>query len=506
MSAVPSWNDSSLWSLFGLESLAEHGLDAYLQEIAQQCALIFNASGSSIFLEGDSPGRFEVRGRSGHQSTVPAGAAITLGDGVAGQVAATGSPRLLGLLHDEPKLADLRSLSANKIKSSMVVPITEPQGAVIGVLNLSRGFSESAFQFEELEQATALGTHVGLAVANARLLESLRQNVIEAQVAREKLQAVLDAVGSAVIVFDENRQTIEMNAAAEEYVSGEGRSWDESSGVTPVLSCAVAQVIDAKDPGSVRAHDQESDRSWVVQGVPVGSGGCVVTVLEVTEFERAQKEADRLARLAEIGQMSATIAHEVRNPLTGIRSAAQMIRQNPEMGKEFLGIIEEEAIRLDRLCEGFLSLARPINLQRSDGNLGESVSRSVSLLQSIYDEEGVTLIAELGSCPNMNLDFDTVEQVVHNLLLNALQACEPGGTVRASVAGGALVVEDDGVGMDDEVVANMFTPFFTTKSNGTGLGMSNVRRIVEAHGGDIDVNSEPERGTNIRVVFDRSQI
>ena len=104
----------------------------------------------------------------------------------------------------------------------------------------------------------------------------------------------------------------------------------------------------------------------------------------------------------------------------------------------------------------------------------------------------------------MAVDPKRVEQIVHNLLQNALQACDKGGRVELVITDGQLVVSDNGSGMDDETRSRLFAPFFTTKAQGTGLGLCNVRRIVDAHGGSVEVWSEPGKGTRFEVNFRRN--
>jgi signal transduction histidine kinase len=221
--------------------------------------------------------------------------------------------------------------------------------------------------------------------------------------------------------------------------------------------------------------------------------------------ERARdqmREGERLRRLAEIGQMTAAVAHEIRNPLTGIRSSAQMIRENPEMAEEFLGMIEEEVLKLNALCEEFLAFARPMELVRQECELEALVERVCERSRPEFEADGVRLVVEKGSHSDaLHLDERRVEQVVHNLLRNARQACAPSGLVRVRVEGSRLIVADDGPGISPAQMERLFSPFFTTKADGTGLGLCNVRRIVDAHGGKVVAESEQGKGSRFTVDF-----
>ena len=234
-------------------------------------------------------------------------------------------------------------------------------------------------------------------------------------------------------------------------------------------------------------------------------GRLVVTILDVTDHERAVREAERLRRLADIGQMTAAIAHEIRNPLTGIRSAAQVVRQDPALAGEFLGVIEEEVLKLNALCEEFLAFARPIELGTASVDLGGLVRDVCDLQLADFKEDDVAVTLEVvPDLPKIKLDRRRIEQVVHNLLRNARQACSTGGKVVVRVKTCQLVIEDDGCGMAPGHIERLFLPFYTTKPEGTGLGLSNVRRILDAHKAKIGVVSQQGEGSRFTVSFDRS--
>lgn len=218
---------------------------------------------------------------------------------------------------------------------------------------------------------------------------------------------------------------------------------------------------------------------------------------------REQQNLDHTKRLAEIGQFTASIAHEIRNPLTGIRSAAQMVRSNPDLADEFGAIIETEATRLNALCDEFLAFARPLEIQASPTSLGELVQRVGSLLKPQFDAARVTLVVSVPAREvTAAVDEPRIRQVLTNFAINALQASKPGGRVTLCLSEqGHLSVEDDGQGMDPATVRQLFTPFFTTKPSGTGLGLPMAKKILSAHGAEIQVSSEPNLGSRFEIVF-----
>jgi len=506
MTAAPTWTQADLWGLFDLHDLADGGLSQYLSSSLSKCADWFRASGASLFLAEHPFGPYYLRSKTGVLTSLPDDAFIEIGKGIAGLAVLDGKARIIGDPREDPGLAAMQIERRANIASSMVVPLTEPSGMCIGVLNLSRNFGEVEFRAGDLKQARALGSHLALAVSNGRLVGRLQAVVEDTFRANERLRGVLDSVNGAVLIVDSNGKISDRNSKAAALLC---RTCElESMTQEPHLKVLAEPLIHALNEGrqvSKRIFDQSADRTWLLNASPLTDGGCVLMVQEITEHERAQREVHRVRRLAEIGQMAAAIAHEIRNPLTGIRAAGQMVGMHPEMGKELGEIIESEALKLNDLCNEFLDFARPMQLKVDDATLGEVVSRMWDILTTDFDGSDVVARLEIGGeDPIIQLDKRRIEQVLHNLVRNARQACKSGGEVTVRVRDGVLEVSDTGVGMDEETRERLFVPFFTTKSDGTGLGLCNVRKIVEAHGGTIHVDSRPGEGSHFTVRFERS--
>lgn len=504
MSAVREMSDAGIWDIFDLSPLNGADLGGYLDLVLARCGRWFRASGGSVFLEGDVEGVYGLRGQFG-LSEVPLGAQIERGKGIAGIVVETGVGRIVDDPSAEP---DFRGVLRNDlIRSAMVLPLVGPKGRRLGVLNLSRGAGESGFRKRDLEQAMALAAHVALAVANARLVSELQRKVVEAETATEKLESVLDSVAGAVVVVDQDGEVVNHNRAAALASFLTLRDDVDLSSLQTVLVDCTREVLETREKVSGKAADGVSDRTWLVEALPIPSGGAVVTVSEITEHERQQRELGRVKRLAEIGQMTAAVAHEIRNPLTGIRSAAQMIRSHPETTDEFLGLIEEEAMRLNGLCDEFLDFAKPATLNRERTDWVKIAEGQLALMRADFEKKGVELRGVWEADPPiLFVDGRKLGQVVLNLLRNALEASAAGSAVTLSVAGARLVVEDAGEGISPEQLEQLFSPFFTTKSSGTGLGLCTSRKIVDAHDGEIRVWSEVGKGTRFEIHLDRSLV
>ncbi len=237
-------------------------------------------------------------------------------------------------------------------------------------------------------------------------------------------------------------------------------------------------------------------------------------ILENLEDFEALKEQ---ARLAALGTMAAGLAHEIRNPLAGIKGAAQYLQTTetePEE-EEFLQVITDEVDRLSLVVSNFLDYSRPFELDRQPDDVNAIVTQLLSLLRAEGVPEGVNVVQDLaGGLPLCMIDGDKLRQVFLNLLKNAIQAVEnKGGTVtvqtrhslrrRSATEEGLEGVEvsfhDTGTGIAMDDLDKLFVPFFTTKPQGTGLGLAISHRIVKAHDGDLDVKTSPGRGTRFTV-------
>jgi signal transduction histidine kinase len=280
----------------------------------------------------------------------------------------------------------------------------------------------------------------------------------------------------------------------------------------------------------------------LIAGAALGAAGAALAarwsvrrgVQRVREAERRARGAERLA---ELGAMTGGLAHEIKNPLSTIGLNAQLLAEGVEelnLDEETrgrlsrrVGALRREVDRLKGILTDFLEYAGELRLDRSPADVNEVVSELVDFFLPQAEKQGVRLRADLGPGPIMSsIDVPHVKQALLNLMLNAVQAmsANPEGTPRelilktllitpreagAGVGGkpqAHLHIIDTGPGMSDETMEKMWRPYFTTKSGGTGLGLPTTRRIVEAHGGRIDVHSEIGRGTDFAIVLDGAPV
>jgi two-component system sensor histidine kinase HydH len=241
-----------------------------------------------------------------------------------------------------------------------------------------------------------------------------------------------------------------------------------------------------------------------------------------------QEEMARQERLAALGGMAAVLAHEIRNPLGGIKGVAQFLKERPAgdpSRTEMMQAIVAEATRLERLVNDLLSYARPRPPDRRPLDLATTLREMMSFVQPAADAAGVKVRVDVEDPPpGLLADPEQMKQLIANLALNAIQAMPSGGALTVSARLGKrtagihtwmqrsqlarqadtwveISVEDTGPGIPEADLARVFEPFYTTRAKGTGLGLAICRQIVEAHGGSIGVARTGAEGTRMVMIL-----
>lgn len=238
--------------------------------------------------------------------------------------------------------------------------------------------------------------------------------------------------------------------------------------------------------------------------------GIIIMLRDITELQRLQLIAKRNDRMKELGEMAATVAHEIRNPLGGIRGYATLLHRDLEGSsplQEMAAYIIEGTKALERLVSTVLHYARPLQIQTKTVDLASLLRKTCKFIKADPSlPEKVKIELHIAHEPlYAPIDIEAFRSALLNLILNAFQAMPHGGTLTLSLIKRDLfcviTISDNGAGIESKDLEQIFSPFFTTKKKGTGLGLSETYKIIQAHFGTIDVRSELHRGTTFTITL-----
>ena len=362
--------------------------------------------------------------------------------------------------------------------------------------------------------------------------ERLEEKVRDLTGLQEFHRCILESIDSGVFTTDAGSRLTSFNRKAEEIMGWaeaevQGRLWWEVFGwpaCPPRVGAGGAPLV-GPSPTRIEEIGHRKDGSRLILGMSLSplherglcTGG-VGVFQDITPLRKMEEAVRRKQWLATIGELSAGMAHEVRNPLAALSGAMQVLRKelNPaDPNRPLLDLALREAERLNGIVNGFLQYVRPRPLNLKPCDVNEVVEDTLRLLEQTPEySAGVRFIRNLApEGVTALLDPDQMRQVCWNLGLNACQAMPHGGTLTISARrmpaseGGLngesveIVFEDTGNGIPTEHLEEIFYPFFTTKEGGTGLGLPVVHRIIEEHRGSVHIDSAPELGTCVRLML-----
>jgi two-component system NtrC family sensor kinase len=384
-------------------------------------------------------------------------------------------------------------------------------GLTMGVLVVANR-RQGAFSAEDLWLLSTVATHVAVVMANSRLFEMVRQ-------AKEEWETAFNALTEGIAVLD-----------------GAGRISRANQGLGRLLGLPQDTLLERRFWVTVMGDLEGEDRligaarrgertvpltlrSRTIQrvlrltaaplGEPASDAAVVVLVEDVTEQRALEAQLIQSEKLAAVGQLVSGVAHELNNPLTSIAGLSEFLQERPgvrEAEREHLRVIREQADRAGRIVRNLLTFARKGSPGEATVDLNDVLGRTALLVAHELHLRGIELTEHRVQGPLLvRGNRDELQQVVLNLVNNAVHAVRdlPDGTPRkvslasASVQGQAVIrVRDSGPGVPEELVPQLFTPFFTTKDpgEGTGLGLSLSYRIVESHGGRLSYQTIPQGG------------
>jgi two-component system, sporulation sensor kinase E len=434
---------------------------------------------------------------------------LKMGEGLSGRVAQEGVPIVLRSLKDDPRLTRMAA-RVEGFRAFASVPLRS-NFKTYGTLNI-HSRADREFTEEDVQLLTSMAAQIGLAVANTRLYLSL-------EASERKFRGLVENAEDLIFRTDARGRLTYVNPAARAVLGLDPATVCVQS--PSVLSLVYTEDLPRVEAALERMLAGETMRSFEYRMIHAGDGGArwfsqtnvalrdehgaIVGMQgiahDITDQRRMQEQIAQAERLADLGRMAASIAHEIRNPLGAIVNSISVLRK-PGTSAEprLLQIVTEEANRLDGIIREFLLFARPPARSPRPTDLTALIADTVALFKQ---DTGVShavevILHEAPGLPLAPIDPNQMRQVFWNLLKNAAEAMHDGGRVevevRASPAGDSLIVSvtDHGQGLADPTA--VFAPFYTTRAQGTGLGLAVVARVVGDHGGAAWAENMPDGG------------
>ncbi|HSF29415.1 MAG TPA: ATP-binding protein [Candidatus Tectomicrobia bacterium] len=394
------------------------------------------------------------------------------------------------------------------------------QGTLLGALLLRHPDDPDAFTLGDTQLLEFLAGQTGLALENMYLHRAVTEG-------RRKFKTLFDVVDvdgieEQLYVHDLEYNLIIANTSklrsyhlTAEQIAGQKCYQAFHHRATPCPGCPAHETFKTKKSAAVELSLSEGEKVLKTYTYPLtGKAGNLLGVVhymhDVTEQKSLERENERMGRLAALGELSAVIAHEIRNPLSGVGISAQALSRSLHPGdfhESNLKNILKGIRKVDDVIKGLLDFATPKEPVLTPVSVNKVLEEALFFSAPQAQESRISIEKDLGkTLPLVLLDAEQIKRVFINIILNALQAMSPGGVLRIRTtksAGGRVMVRitDTGAGISPVILKRIFDPFFTTKSQGAGLGLSISRTILEKHHATIACDSQEGIGTTFTLLF-----
>jgi two-component system sensor histidine kinase HydH len=419
-----------------------------------------------------------------------------------------------GLYRKIKELPDGRSV----FEFAQYVPIANIRAAVVGVWMTP--FQKA--REEDIRHALMMGIILLVLGSAAFYFIFVVQNyyLVDRTLAEMKsyTENVVESMANGLITIDPMGRIVSTNRTASQILGFDtkqirGRPLDS---VIPPQNLDIYNVLQDEKPVIEKEIDCPTRRGIIplsVSATPLRSPegvnmGAVIILRDLREIRELQERVRRSERLASLGRLASGVAHEIRNPLSSIKGFAQYFRNKFDKGSEdesYTTIMIEEVDRLNRVITQLLDFARPKEPRLRPSPLSEILQHSYRLIQPELDKKGIRLVQSKIPEDRIDVDSDQITQALLNIFLNAMESMKHGGELRLEVFQRPekreveIWISDTGSGIEHEDLPRIFDPFFSTKKKGTGLGLAITAKIIEAHQGEISVESEEGKGTMFKI-------
>jgi len=352
---------------------------------------------------------------------------------------------------------------------------------------------------------------------------SIRKKM-EKMILQSKLEweETFNTITDMITIHDRDFRIIRANKSAEKILGlpllgvNEAKCYQYYHGQDcPPENCASCACFDSGKPVSVEMYEPHLERFLEIRAMPRFDNnnqviGLIHVIRDITDKKQVEEALQRAEQLKLVGEWAAELAHEIKNPLAGIKGSVEILLQEPNIAAEDRSLVEkavEEIKRIELLLKSLLNFAKPPQLQLLHTDINDLLDKTIS-----FSQQHPNLVNNPSAPIKIIKDFDPrlpetladpmqLQQVFLNLMFNAIEAMPDGGALAVKTSYDMalnsvnIAIADTGKGIDQSMLDQIFQPFFTTKRKGSGLGLAVTRRLVEQHGGDVYVESTPEKGT-----------
>jgi len=445
-------------------------------------------------------------------------------DSLETKVALTGYSILVKDGYNDPILTDIDRLVTKMIGRGCIlyVPL-KVKGTTIGVLGVDKEKGKPGISEKEFESLSVFANYASTIIENSRLYEALLNE-------KKFSEDIINSDIRGVLTVDVRGRITLLNPAAESLL-GLVKEKVLNKPLQDVFECM--RDMDGVMRRTLLRHESIKGYEFTVKrdgkqvilsastspilddaGNLVGS---LFAIEDVTSERERGEYLQRMNRLIALGELAAGVAHEIRNPLTGVGVVLDILRNKKRLTRSDAGLLDEathEIERLEKLISDLLDFARPKQLNFEPGDINEIVQSIYFLISEQCNNQGIRLATRYGKeLPRSYMDCEKIRQGLLNIVINAIQAMPQGGDLMIETGmrvkeqeenGGRCIVvtiSDSGSGIDEAVRDRIYDPFFTTHHEGTGLGLSITHSIIKEHQGTIRFDSEPGMGTSFDVLL-----
>lgn len=438
-----------------------------------------------------------------------------------------GDPIVLGELARDAVSETAREICEllEEMETELCVPLRTSSN-LAGVLMLGPKYSKDIYSSEDVVAFTSMANPLATAIVNAQLYRKLEEANLHRERILRNMRGGVVAVDTAGRITTLNQGTIEILGHV------------ELAAHMDVLPTEIAKVLrkTLDEERSIRDFEmeifnpREESIPVVTSSAPLHSGdgtltGAMIMIYDLSQVKRLEQHVKRADRLSSIGTLAAGMAHEIKNPLVSIKTFSQLLPKrfdDPEFRQGFSDIVPSEVDRIDSIVTRLLDFARPKKADFASHNIRAIIEDVFALVENQTRAEDVTIKTSFpGPAVIIYGDEQQLHQVFLNLVLNAVDAMEhstvkelsvtvefgrthlhpKGQSPRPDAECATVSFSDTGCGMSEETIDRIFTPFYTTKDTGTGLGLAVVHGIITEHGGQVDVESTPNHGTTFVITL-----